>query len=137
MIQKNCPTCGDPIAPAKDVAQFNRNLALHNRSKHGYKSPNFKKNKDYKARAMAGNSYESLARTKHLHWTQMPENKEKLAANQRKAWEARRIGLAESAIPAKRKYTKHAQSQTSEVVPCRLDTCPVCSARFYVARGSA
>ncbi len=129
MIKAKCDICGEHVTSQYDDAALARSLGLHKWNKHGIK----------------GKFHASNALKRAEENSTVGVEREVVPVNTR--------GLPDSAIsPAqlrRRQYQRNwwarkyptlkghhkVPPQSSEVVPCKLDTCPHCGSRFYVARG--
>jgi len=129
-IVKVCDICGKEAAPGTTEAKAIRNLGLHKRAAHG----------------IVGKKYHYYLRSKQFQLTQKgksglsPARLEQLA-NARAA--RIRKNKLDTRLPwgtttGRKAESNHSaptvvQPQPVAVNPCKLDTCPVCGSRFYVA----
>lgn len=132
MVTGKCPECQQEIVPGKDQAQFNRNLGLHRRAKHGYRSPAFYEHRKYERKKKLERLSRSSPEFKARNLRQLDEAR-------RKRWREYKQQLRRNGVSPKshRKQVPppQLQNQTSEAVPCNLASCPVCGSRFFVVKG--
>lgn len=112
-IQGKCEICGVNIKSADNQAQYNRNLGLHKRTRHGIAG---KKYVPRKARNPEMENPELEIR--------VPQTREEINAERRRKYQENY-----------RRLRKQQQQPSSNVVPALLSQCCVCGARFYVAKG--
>jgi hypothetical protein len=134
-VIKKCPECLALIT-GPNQAQANRNLGLHRRSKHGYRSPAYEQARAYREAAkqrkkpggVPQSQLDNLAKARLARWSKHPaapasdEKKQRMIEYQRR-YRARQRSAQASATP-------------DAAVPCNLPSCPVCGSRFYVVKGS-
>jgi hypothetical protein len=133
-VIKKCPECNALIAGPTE-AQANRNMGLHRRSTHGYRSPTYEREKAYreaaKQRKQAGgvpqSQLDSMAKARLARW---PKHRAAPASDEKK----------QRVIEYQRRYRERRRAAQSSAtpdaaVPCNLPSCPVCGSRFYVVRG--
>lgn len=149
IFTSRCPDCNSIIS-GETQAQANRNLGLHRRSKHGYKSPEYAESKAYREAAKAKLSgitderREQLRKAREARWGRQPLSTTPAAVEKRtltKAgspeWRAKRKAY-QDAYRAKRKAAMETVARNNSpdaAQPCNLPRCPVCGSAFYVVRG--
>jgi hypothetical protein len=133
-VAVRCPEC-NIMVPGPNEAQANRNLGLHRRSKHGYRSPTYERERAYREAAkrkkkpggVPQSQLDNLAKARLARWSKHPaapmsdEKKQRTIEYQRR-YRARQRSAQASATP-------------DAAIPCNLPGCPVCGSRFYVVRG--
>jgi len=152
MLIGNCPDCNAVISGPNPV-QLNRNIGLHRRAKHGYRSPKYAEAKRYQQAANLKKSSpaalmeqaitdpnphrmtpaESAARARAVRWAgHRKQTPEELKVAKRRAYKAKwrklhpkgkRAALAQGVPPG---------MAISQAMPCKLDSCPNCGARFWI-----
>lgn len=121
-IEGNCDICGCPIKPAKDQAQFNRNLGWHKLKKHGMKGA---------AATPAGRRLNSLKRYYEKLGKPMPDDVRERLENDMKQQQASNIRYGDPTSPLKPR--KPGKPKYGEAEFVELEYCPSCNARFFVS----
>jgi hypothetical protein len=151
-----CPECNAQIT-GDTQARANRNLGIHRRSKHGYISPKYKQHYAERVRRKLRDQgvlpakspatpaqLAAVAKARQSRWPKTLEERRKhqleYGAKYRAQKKAERAIYAEKYRERKRAEKAKAQvvqngMTASTAVQCKLSECPVCGARFYVAKG--
>jgi hypothetical protein len=137
-----CPDCKREFE-GKDQWRANMAVGIHRRREHGYISPKYDQRKAERLRATARKTgspmtiAESLARARLARFgTEKPETEP--GAKGSPEWKAKRKKYQDK-YRAQHRAAKLNSMQNgmsaSTAVSCKLSECPVCGARFYVAKG--
>jgi hypothetical protein len=134
-VIKKCPECLALITGPNE-AQANRNLGLHRRSKHGYRSPTYEREKAYREAAkrrkkpggVPQSQLDNMAKATLARWAKhraapVSDEKKQRMKEYGRLYRARQRAARSSATP-------------DAAVPCNLPSCPICGSRFYVVKGS-
>jgi len=138
MLIGNCPDCNAVIS-GPNPAQLNRNIGLHRRAKHGYRSPTYEDRRAYNAASQARKPRPTIARLAQLdaaraaRWAKYKkQTPEDIKRAKRLAYQAKWRKLH----PKGKRAAAPQPNGTSDATPCKIGECPVCGARFYVVRGT-
>jgi hypothetical protein len=130
-VSVRCPECKQEIE-GPTAGQANRNLGLHRRSKHGYRSPDYEASRKYRQNqvrkslgAIAGERLKQLDKARKARWDKYHADKE------RKASYWKKVKRQSQAFEA----TNH--TNVSQAEACNLPACPVCGTKFYVVKQPA
>lgn len=130
-----CDICGAEAAPAKDEKGMRRHLALHKRHKHGIVG---KGNARYLTERRAKESKRLPVRAEaKANWRGNDAAAKKSRAQYKKDWWEKNKDRVSKEAKKKRKAAIPAAvtQPTAErtVVAAKLDACPNCGTRFYMA----
>jgi hypothetical protein len=128
MIKGKCDICGEPITPAKNQSQFNRNFGLHRLRRHNIASPKAAESKMYREHAKARKEAEVS-----VGFEQSNESNGTKTQVAPKRYKRRHIPNLKEAETTKFGVVENS-SATTQVVPARLSECPHCGTRFYMAK---
>jgi hypothetical protein len=128
------------LIAGESQAQANRNLGIHRRAKHNYISPKYQQH--YAERVRRKLRAEGVLPAPHATPAQQAALKKARAVRWNKKT-PEQIRAGKLAYGAKYRAAKRASKAqvtqngmtASTAVQCKLSECPVCGARFYVAKG--
>ena len=123
MISKNCMICGYTVA-YEDQAKVNRVMGCHLSKIHGIRSKGYIPVKKRRAQVDKQDGLES------------PQDRKRRIDREYKRKLRLRKQL-EHVNPVLPKESPPVAPKESSAEPCKLDTCCVCGARFYVLRGTS
>ena len=138
MLTGNCPDCNAVIS-GPNPAQLNRNIGLHRRAKHGYRSPTHEDRRAYNAASQARKPRPTIARLAQLdaaraaRWAKYKkQTPEDIKRAKRLAYQAKWRKLHPKGKRAAAMQGVPPGMTTSQAMPCKLDSCPNCGARFWI-----